>query len=65
MVGESGSVCYLVSTVEVEIMDIDFTMVMEEVDVALRRCLNEELGADLKVKMTRKPLRGTRKAKSN
>ena len=46
-------------------MDIDFTMVMEEVDVALRRCLNEELGADLKVKMTRKPLRGTRKAKSN
>ena len=48
--------------VEVEIIDIDPTTEMEKVEEALRSCLNEDLEAKLKVNMTRRPLKGTRKA---
>ena len=61
-VGESGSVRHLVPMVEVEILDVDPTVEEEEVTKAVRSCLWEEPSACVKVSLTRKPFRGTRKA---
>ena len=61
-VGESGSVRHLVPMVEVEILDVDPTVEEEEVAKVVRSCLREEPSACVKVFLTRKPFRGTRKA---
>ena len=61
-VGESGSVLHLVPMVEVEILDVDPTVEEEEVAKAVRSCLREEPSACVKVSLTRKPFKGTRKA---
>ena len=61
-VGESGSVRHLVPMVEVEILDVDPTVEEEEVAKAVRSCLREEPSACVKVSLTKKPFRGTRKA---
>ena len=54
-VRESGSVRHLVPMV-------DPTVEEEEVAKAVRSCLREEPSACVKVSLTRKPFRGTRKA---
>ena len=61
-VGESGSVRHLVPTTEVEILDVDPSVEEEEVAEAVRSYLREEPSSEVKVSLTRKPFRGTRKA---
>ena len=48
--------------VEVEILNVDPTVEEEEVSKAVRSCLWEKPPACVKVSLTRKPFRGTRKA---
>ena len=62
VVGESGSVRHLVPTAQVEIFDVDPTVEKEEVAEAVRSYLREEPSSEVKVSLTRKPFRGTRKA---
>ena len=47
---------------EMEILDIDSTTEVLEVQEALRSCLHEETTSELIVAMTRRPFRGTSKA---
>ena len=62
VVGESGSVHHLVPTIEVEIMDIDPTVEEEEVAKAVRSCIQEDPSSGVKVSLSRKPFRSTKKA---
>ena len=62
VVGESRSVRHLFPTVEVEIIDNDPTAGAEEVEEAVRSCLNEEPTSEVKVSLTKRPFRGIRKA---
>ena len=48
--------------VEVEIMDFDPTAEVMEVEEAVRSCLHEESTSEVKVSMTKRLFRGTRKA---
>ena len=61
VVDESGSVRHLVPTVEVEILDVD-PIVEEEVAQTVRSYLREEPSSEVKVFLTKKSFRGTRKA---
>ena len=61
VVGGSESVRHLVLTVKVEVMDIDPTTGDEEVAEAVRSCLQEEPLSEVKVSITKRPFRGTRK----
>ena len=60
VVGETKSVHHLVPMFEVEILDLDPTAESEE--VAETGALQEEPSSEVKVSMTKRPLRGTRKA---
>ena len=62
VVGETGSVRHLVPTVEVKILGIDPTRKAKEVAEAVQSCLKEETASEVKVSVTKKPFRGTRKA---
>ena len=62
VVEETGSVRHLVFRVEEEILDIELTEESEEVTEAVRNCLQEETSSEVKVFMTKRPFRGTRKA---
>ena len=62
LVGETGSVRYLLPMFEVEIMDIDPIAEVMEVEEDVRSCLHEESTSEVKVSMTKRPFRGTRKA---
>ena len=62
VVGPSESVRHLVPTVEVEILDIDIIADTEEIAEAIRDCLREKAPLHVKVCMTKRPFRGTRKA---
>ena len=59
-VGESRSVRHRVPTIEVKIMDP--TVEEEEVAETVRSCLQEDPPLRVKVSLTRKPFRGTKKA---
>ena len=61
VVGESGLVRHVVPTVKLEILDIGPTAETEEVTEAVRSCRQEETSVGMKVCMTKKPFRRTRK----
>ena len=48
--------------VEVDVLDIDPTLEVPEVQEALRNCLREETASELMVTMTKRPFRGTSKS---
>ena len=62
VVRETGSVRHLVPTNEVDILDIDPIVEAAEIAMTVRSCLREEPLSDVKVSLTRKPFRGTKKA---
>ena len=62
VIRKRGFVYHLVSVAKVEIMDLDYTAEETEVEKVVKTCLHEEPTSELKVIMTRKPFRGSRKA---
>ena len=58
----AGSARHVVPLIEVEILDIDPTTEVPEVQESLRSCLLEGTTSEMMVNMTRRPFRDTRKA---
>ena len=62
VVGESGAVRHLVSTAEVEILDIVPSVETEKITKAVRSFLQKEALGGMKVHMTKRSFRESRKA---